>query len=94
MDIEHNIRELRDQIDAIDDSILHLLSERFIATREIGRIKADGGMPAQSPNREAEQFDRLASLAKGLNVDPDLVQAIYRLLIDTVIDEHRDQKSS
>ena len=53
---------LRGAIDNMDAALIHLLAERFRITREVGRLKAECGLPPADPAREAEQIARLLSL--------------------------------
>ena len=54
---------LRGAIDNMDAALIHLLAERFRITREVGRLKAECGLPPADPAREAEQIARLRQLA-------------------------------
>jgi chorismate mutase len=72
------LKPYRARIDALDDQIVDLLIERIGIIREVGMLKAREGIPAILPDRVAEVRERAA--AGGL--DPDLVRAIYTLLID------------
>ena len=37
--------ELRGSIDNLDSALIHLLAERFRCTEQVGRLKAEAGMP-------------------------------------------------
>ena len=47
---------LRGAIDNMDAALIHLLAERFRITREVGRLKAERGLPPADSAREAEQI--------------------------------------
>ncbi len=59
------INGLRDKIDLLDEQMLDLLVQRFSVSREIGDIKASGGINVGDPNREQEIIDRLAEKLEG-----------------------------
>ncbi|MDC1038386.1 chorismate mutase [Candidatus Marinimicrobia bacterium] len=59
------INELRQKIDSFDDQMLNLLVKRFAVSREIGKIKASGGINVGDPNREQEIINRLAEKLEG-----------------------------
>ena len=88
-----DITKLREKIDTLDQSIIELLGSRFVLTRQIGAIKSDGGWPVQDHERETAQFQKLAKLAQEHAVPEQLVLIIYRNIIDTVLQEHRQHQS-
>ncbi len=60
MHSKEKIIVLRNKIDLLDEQMLDLLVQRFSVSREIGEIKASGGINIGDPNREQEIIDRLA----------------------------------
>ena len=65
MHSKEKINVLRDKIDLLDEQMLDLLVQRFSVSREIGKIKASGGINVGDPNREQEIIDRLAEKLEG-----------------------------
>ena len=65
MHSKEKINVLRDKIDLLDEQMLDLLVQRFSVSREIGEIKASGGINVGDPNREQEIIDRLAEKLEG-----------------------------
>ena len=43
---------IRASIDNIDAALIHLLAERFKFTQQVGRLKAQHGLPPSDPDRE------------------------------------------
>jgi chorismate mutase len=78
----------RASIDNIDAALVHLLPERFKITQAVGRHKADVGLPAMDPEREAQQVARLRSLAAESGLDPTFTEAFLRFILDEVIRHH------
>ena len=74
------LAELRRQIDALDERILALISERGRLAVEIGRLKAADGTPVYAPDRESEILSRLRAHNPGPFPDRVLL-AIYRELM-------------
>ena len=76
--------ELRRRIDALDEALVQLLSERAKCALEIGRVKKDAGLDVYQPAREVEV------LAHVQHVNPGpLDDAAIRRLFERVIDEAR-----
>jgi chorismate mutase len=80
---------LRNKLDDIDEQMVILLKERFEITRKIGIYKKQNDIYAVDPAREQFQFDRINNLATNNNVNPSLMQKILRLIIDAVVEEHK-----
>ncbi len=83
------LREYRASIDNIDAALVHLLAERFKITQAVGRYKADVGLPAADPAREAQQVTRLRALAAESGLDPAFSEKFLRFIVDEVIHHHR-----
>ena len=84
---DHLLR-LRSSIDNIDAALIHILAERFKVTQEVGRYKAQAGLPAADPSREERQVARLRQLAHDAGLDPEFSEKFLRFVIDEVIRHH------
>ena len=62
---KEKINVLRNKIDLLDEQMLDLLVQRFSVSREIGEIKASGGINIGDRNRQQEIIDRLAEKLEG-----------------------------
>ncbi len=80
------MEEIRREIDALDDSLLELLSRRAERVLEIGRLKREGGGEVYDPARERQILDRLSGANRGPLSDEALreifgaIFAVHRLL--------------
>ena len=79
----------RKSIDNIDAALIHMLAERFRITQAVGEYKAEAGLPASDPAREARQIERLRALAVDADLAPEFSEKFIRFVIDEVIRHHR-----
>jgi chorismate mutase len=82
------LADLRGSIDNIDAALVHLLAERFKFTQAVGHLKADAGLPVADPAREAQQIDRLRSLAAESGLDPVFAEKFLTFIVAEVIRHH------
>jgi chorismate mutase len=82
------LSEYRASIDNIDAALVMLLAERFKVTKKVGTYKAEVGLPASDPEREATQIARLRRLASEADLDPELAEGFLRFIVDEVIRHH------
>lgn len=91
---DETLKGYRESIDNIDAALVFLLAERFKITKAVGRYKAGAGLPPADPGREAEQIERLRSLARSANLDPDFSEKFLRFIIEEVIRHHEQALGS
>lgn len=89
MDQDETLSSFRASIDNIDAALVHLLAERFKVTQAVGRYKAQAGLPAADPEREAQQVERLRALAEESGLDPGFTEKFLRFIVAEVIQHHR-----
>ena len=85
---QQRLDQLRASIDNIDTALIHMLSERFRCTQEVGRLKAEHEMPASDPEREARQIARLRALAEDAHLDPEFAEKWFNFVVAEVIRHH------
>jgi len=86
--VHQELLRLRDSIDNIDAALVHLLAERFKATKAVGEFKATHGLPPADPGREAQQIARLRALAQTAKLDPDFAEKFLNFIVTEVIRHH------
>ena len=85
---EQPLLRLRATIDNIDAALIFVLAERFRATKQVGELKADHGMPASDPSREEQQVARLRRLAEEADLDPAFAEKGFNFVVAEVIRHH------
>jgi chorismate mutase len=83
-----DLKRLRASIDNIDAAVVHMLAERFKATKAVGELKAAHAMPPADKTREAEQIERLRRLANAADLDPDFAEKFLAFIVTEVIRHH------
>ncbi|MGA5042645.1 chorismate mutase [Streptomyces arboris] len=86
--VQAELNRLRESIDNIDAAVVHMLAERFKATQQVGRLKADHQLPPADPARETRQITRLRQLAQSANLDPAFAEKLLTFIIAEVIRHH------
>ncbi len=74
--------ELRHQIDKLDVKIIELLANRSKFIDRATELKKSNGMPARIPERIESVVSNARNAAEELDLDADLVEKIWRILID------------
>lgn len=76
------VHRIRLNIDMIDRDMVRLLATRHNLAMEIGRMKAQRGMPVRIPDRERELLDIIRIEAETSGLDPDQVETIFGLILE------------
>ncbi|WP_281797088.1 prephenate dehydratase [Desulforhabdus amnigena] len=77
MIVEDRLTALREAIDEVDTELLKLLNKRMELACEVGRFKAEKGVPLFHPGREELIFERLTKANPG-PIAAESLRAIYR----------------
>jgi chorismate mutase len=81
---------IRSSIDNIDAALIHLLAERFKFTQQVGRLKAEHGLPPADLDRERRQLARLRALAVDAHLDPAFAEKWFNFVVAEVIQHHEE----
>lgn len=87
-EIAAKLGALRQSIDNVDAALVHMLAERFQFTQQVGRLKAQAGLPASDKQREADQIARLRRLAEEADLDPAFAEEFLNFIVAEVIRHH------
>ena len=77
-----SMEELRHQIDKLDIKIVELLATRSQFIDRATDLKNINGMPARIPDRIESVVSNAREAAQELDLDSDLVEKIWRILIE------------
>lgn len=83
------LKILRNKIDKIDEQIIKLLAKRFKLTERVGIYKTKKHLPLRDERREKKIFSQRKLWAKKLNVEQELVNQIFKLIIKIVRKNHK-----
>lgn len=81
-----NLQEAREAIDRIDAEIIRLLGNRAGFVRQVVKFKKTLH-DVRAPDRYAEVMRRRREMAQAEGLNPDVVERMYRLLVDNFIQE-------
>ncbi|WP_167133013.1 chorismate mutase [Paramicrobacterium chengjingii] len=88
IDAHSELLRLRKSIDNIDAALTHILAERFKCTQKVGALKAEHGLPAADPSREAWQIARLRELATESELAPGFAEKWFSFVVTEVLHHH------
>lgn len=91
LDALEQLSQYRRSIDNLDAALVHILAERFRCTQAVGKLKARHQFPPADPTREKHQIERLRSLAKQADLDPEFAEQFLAFIIAEVIQHHKKQ---
>jgi chorismate mutase len=77
-----DLKDMRKKIDFVDEQILRLLADRVKICEDIGSAKKLQGLPVKDLAREKLLHQRIRDQAEKLGIDPVLVEAVYREIVN------------
>jgi tRNA-Thr(GGU) m(6)t(6)A37 methyltransferase TsaA len=84
-----SLEEARDAIDTIDAEIIRLLGNRAGYVRQVVNFKQTPD-EVRAPTRYAELMHRRREMAEAAGLNPDVVEGMYKLLVENFIKEQMD----
>ena len=76
------IKQMRKQIDEVDEKIINALCERVKICRVIGAAKRKKGLAVKDTSRENEVYSRIKEKAVRCGLDSGQVEAVYREIVN------------
>ena len=84
-----SLQEARDAIDLIDAEIIRLYGNRAGFVHQVVNFK-ETAEEVRAPNRYAEVMRRRREMAKAAGLNPDVIEAMYTLLVENFIKEEME----
>jgi isochorismate pyruvate lyase len=81
----NSIEEVRENINRIDREIVELISQRSRYVEQAAKFKKTTE-DVKAPSRVEEVISKVRNLADENDIDPDIVEKIYRTMIACFID--------
>ncbi|MGD0330552.1 MAG: chorismate mutase [Nitrososphaeria archaeon] len=81
MTSEEEIALLRKRIDAVDEHIMKLLSERVNLAKDIGKVKKKFNRPVLDSGRETAIYKKIEDSAKQLGTSPEDCITVFKEII-------------
>ena len=75
-----DITEWRKQIDDLDEQIVHLISQRAAAAKQIGSLKRETSIPVYEPQREQAVFDHVKRVNPGPLAEAEMLHVYERIM--------------
>ena len=88
-DAMENLKKFREEIDRLDETLISTLAMRFQITDKVGALKKAEKLSPVDRQREAEQEKRILALAKRAGLREDIALSVLRLIIDSVVEDHK-----
>lgn len=86
------MEQLRLRVDECNKNIINAIAERFLITREIGKIKAKHNLPPADKDREKMILDNVKQIAKNKNLNEEMIEKIFKIIMKEVVKEHKQEK--
>lgn len=83
------LMQIRENLDRLDKEMLRILSERMSLIPKVAEYKRQNNLPRYQPDREKAILEGKRKLAEEMSLNPDLVENIYKRIIE---DAHRIEK--
>ena len=81
----NNIEEVRFEIDALDEQIVSLIAKRENFVMQAAKFKKDAD-DVKAPQRVEEVISKVRNKAIDVNADPEIIEIVYRNMINTFIE--------
>lgn len=83
------LRDLRRQIDELDEELVEIISKRLSIMPVVAEIKRSQNVAIDQKRREEEVIDNIRKKAEHRNLDPDFVE---RIMVELISESKRIQQ--
>ena len=80
--VDQELEELRDALDAVDSKLVDALVERRDLVKQVARWKVVRGRGIRDPQREQELLEKLVARGEAAGLDSHFVKRLFREIID------------
>lgn len=87
-----SIEEVRENIDKLDNQIVKLISERSRFVEQAAKFKKDTE-DVKAPKRVDAVIEKVRNVANENNVNPNIIEEVYRTMISCFINHELVQHS-
>ncbi len=81
------LRQLRAQIDVLDENLVFTLASRMRVSRSIGDLKKEKSVAIVQPGRWDAVLEKVAASAEGYGIDPEFVKSVFNLIHEASVAE-------
>ena len=81
-----DLKELRAHLDRLDTALVYILAERMSLIPKVAEYKKENNIERYQPEREREILVLKRELAKKVELNPDLVETLFK---EIILDAHR-----
>ena len=86
--------KLRDEIDFLDEELVHILASRMNIARQIGSFKKENNITILQEKRWEQVLIKLLDKAKHLNLSQSFIEQITKAIHDESIDQQTNVMNS
>lgn len=90
----NELEKLRIEVDKSNKKIIEEISNRFLITRKIGKIKASQNIVSFDKNREDIVLENVGNLARNNNLNENMIKEIFKIIMKEVVLEHNKIKEN
>lgn len=90
LDAKNELRSLRSSLELLDQELLALLTRRMSCARRIANAKREASLPIRDEHQEKEVLERVRQLGDERGLNPDRVEALFRLLLDWSVELQKE----
>ena len=85
----NTLSQLRSSLEQIDQELLELVARRLSLAHPITVAKQSESLPIRDERQESEVLAKVQRIGRGHGLNPDRVDALFRLLLDWSVEEQR-----